>query len=167
MPRTTTCDRGAIILVRFVFADEKGAKRRPAVILSTEPYHVGRREVVVAAITSNIERLLVGDHRIAAWREAGLPLPSVVTGIVRTIKRDMIEGTLGALRYANSAPASARTVPPLAQQLAARRQLGKPDVVLVYLLPALPTGWASDGSDPNALSPPAPVIQADDANHDQ
>ena len=28
---------------------------------------------------------------------AGLPLPSVVTGILRTVKRDMIEATLGAL----------------------------------------------------------------------
>ena len=53
--------------------------------------------MLVAAITSNIERLLVGDHRIEAWRQAGLPLPSVVTGILRTIKRDMIEGTLGVL----------------------------------------------------------------------
>ncbi len=94
MPRTTTSDRGAIVLVKFVFADEKGAKRPPALILSTEEYHTGRREVVVAAITSNVERLLVGDYRIAQWREAGLPFPSVVTGIIRTIKRDMIDGSL-------------------------------------------------------------------------
>ena len=51
----------------------------------------------MAAITSNVERLLVGDYRIAQWREAGLPFPSVVTGIIRTIKRDMIENTLGVL----------------------------------------------------------------------
>ena len=98
MPRTTSSDRGSIVLVRFVFADEKGAKRRPALVLSTEPYHAGRREVLVAAITSNTGRLLVGDHRIEAWRQAGLPLPSVVTGILRTIKRDMIEEILGMLR---------------------------------------------------------------------
>ncbi len=98
MPRTTSSDRGSIVLVRFVFADEKGAKRRPALVLSTEPYHAGRREVLVAAITSNTGRLLVGDHRIEAWRQAGLPLPSVVTGILRTIKRDMIETTVGVLQ---------------------------------------------------------------------
>ena len=97
MPGTTTSDRGAIVLVRFVFADENGAKRRPVLILSTERYHAGRREVVVAAITSSVDRLLVGDHRIEAWRQAGLPLPSVVTGIVSTIKRDMIEAGLGVL----------------------------------------------------------------------
>ena len=68
MRATTTCDRGAIVLVRFVFADETGAKRRSALILSTDQYHAGRREVLVAAITSNVDRLLVGDHRLAQWR---------------------------------------------------------------------------------------------------
>ena len=97
MPGTTTFDRGAVVLVKFVFADEKGAKKRPVLVLSTRRYHAGRQEVVVAAITSRVERSLVGDHRIEAWRQAGLPLPSVVTGILRTIKRDMVEAALGAL----------------------------------------------------------------------
>ena len=92
----TSYDHGAIV-VRFVFADETGAKQRPALILSTEPYHAGRRELVVAAITSNVGRLLVGDHKIRGWRQAGLPLPSVVTGILRTIKRDMVAGAIGTL----------------------------------------------------------------------
>jgi mRNA interferase MazF len=93
----TTVDRGAIVLVRFVFADESGAKRRPALILSTARFHAGRREVLVAAITSNVGRLLVGDHLIEGWHEVGLPLPSVVTGILRTVKRDMIDDKLGML----------------------------------------------------------------------
>lgn len=93
----TSSERGAIVLVRFVFADETGAKRRPALVLSTERYHADRREVLVAAITSNVGRLLVGDHLIEGWLEAGLPLPSVVTGILRTVKRDMIDGRLGML----------------------------------------------------------------------
>ena len=97
MPRMTSYDHGAIVLVRFVFADETGAKQRPALILSTEPYHAGRQELVVAAITSNVGRLLVGDHKIRGWRQAGLPLPSVVTGILRTIKREMVVGAIGTL----------------------------------------------------------------------
>ena len=97
MPGTTTFDRGAVVLVKFVFADEKGAKKRPVLVLSSRRYHAGRREVVVAAITSRVDRLLVGDHEIVDWRHAGLPLPSVVTGILRTVKRNMIEAILGAL----------------------------------------------------------------------
>ena len=93
----TSCSRGDIVLVKFVFADEKGVKQRPGLIVSTDSYHQGRRETILAAITSNVGRLLVGDYRIKAWRESGLPYPSIVTGIVRTIKRDMIGGKLGQL----------------------------------------------------------------------
>jgi hypothetical protein len=50
------------------------------------------------AITNNISRLLVGDYRIKAWRDAGLQYPSIVTGIVRTIKHDTIAGRMGALQ---------------------------------------------------------------------
>ena len=51
----------------------------------------------LAAITSNVARLLVGDYKIKAWRESGLLYPSIVTGIVRTIKHEMIAGKMGEL----------------------------------------------------------------------
>ena len=93
----TTCNRGDVVLVRFMFADEKGVKQRPGLILSQAGYHEGRREAIMAAITSNVGRLLTGDHRLKAWRETGLPFPSIVTGIIRTIKQDMIVRKLGEL----------------------------------------------------------------------
>ena len=86
-----------VVLVRFVFANESGAKRRPAVIVSTSEYHQGRQEAIVVAITSNVDRLLVGDHLISGWQEAGLLFPSVATGIIRTIKQTMIERRLGMM----------------------------------------------------------------------
>jgi len=82
---------------RFIFTDGTGAKRRPAVIISTSDYHHGRRGAIMAAITGNVDRLLVGDHLIAGWREAGLLFPSVATGIIRTIKQTMIERRLGVM----------------------------------------------------------------------
>ena len=94
----TRFSRGDIVLVTFVFAEGKGAKRRPGLIVSADRYHHGRQEAILAAITSNIGRLLVGDYKIKAWREAGLPHPSIVTGIVRTIKQDMVVGKMGALK---------------------------------------------------------------------
>jgi mRNA interferase MazF len=97
MRRMTTFSRGDIVLVKFVFADEMGAKRRPGLIVSTDHYHQGRRETILAAITSNIGRLLPGDYKVRAWRESGLLYPSVVTGIVRTIKHDMVAGKMGSL----------------------------------------------------------------------
>lgn len=83
--------------MRFVFADEEGAKRRPVLVLSGAEYHAGRQEVIVAAITSNVARLLPGDHLIEEWAAAGLPRPSVATGILRTIKGAMIERSLGKI----------------------------------------------------------------------
>jgi mRNA interferase MazF len=93
----TSFSRGDLVLVKFVFADEKGVKQRPGLIVSTDRYHQGRREAILAAITSNVGRLLVGDYKIKAWRESGLLSPSIVTGIVRTIKHDMIASKMGEL----------------------------------------------------------------------
>jgi mRNA interferase MazF len=93
----TSFSRGDVVLVKFVFADEKGVKQRPGLIVSTDQYHQGRRETILAAITSNVGRLLAGDYKIRAWRESGLPYPSIVTGIIRTIKHDMIAGKMGEL----------------------------------------------------------------------
>jgi mRNA-degrading endonuclease toxin of MazEF toxin-antitoxin module len=97
MNGTTTCRRGSIVLVRFVFADEKGAKHRPALVISGATYHNGRREAVVAAITSHVGRHLPGDHLVDDWQAAGLIAPSTVTGILRTIKQDMIVRAIGTL----------------------------------------------------------------------
>lgn len=97
----TSCKRGDVVLITFVFADEKGVKQRPGVVVSTDAYHAGRREAILAAITSNVSRLLTGDQKIKAWKEAGLPVPSVVTGIIRTIKQDMVIRRIGTLAAAD------------------------------------------------------------------
>lgn len=65
MPSTTSYKQGDVVLVDFVFSDESGIKKRPAVVLSTDSYHRGRQEVIIAAVTSNVERLLSGDCRVA------------------------------------------------------------------------------------------------------
>ncbi len=93
----TAYNRGDVVLVGFVFSDESGKKLRPAVIISSPAYHRARREVVVAAITSNVKRRLFGDRLIADWKGAGLLFPSLVTGIVRTINRTMIDRKLGSM----------------------------------------------------------------------
>jgi mRNA interferase MazF len=97
MRNTTSYSRGDIVLVNYVFAEGTGIRRRPAVLLSPERYQMGKQEAIFAAITSNTGRLLIGDHLIADWQEAGLLFPSVVTGILRTIKQQMMARKLGNL----------------------------------------------------------------------
>jgi len=93
----TDCSHGDIVLVSFVFSDASGIKRRPALVLSTDHYHQNRQEAIVAAVTSNINRLLTGDHKIKNWRQSGLLYPSVVTGIIRTVKQNMVSRQIGTL----------------------------------------------------------------------
>jgi mRNA interferase MazF len=66
-------------------------------VLSSEDYHRGRQEAIVVAITSNTDRLLVGDHLISDWQSAGLLFPSVATGIIRTVKQSMVGHKLGSM----------------------------------------------------------------------
>jgi mRNA interferase MazF len=93
----TVYDRGSVVLVSFVFSDESGRKLRPALVISSSAYHRARHEVVVAAITSNVGRRLFGDHSITGWKQAGLLFPSLVTGIIRTIRSAMIDRRLGVM----------------------------------------------------------------------
>ena len=93
----TVCKRRDTVLVGFVFADESVRTLRPAVVISSSVYNHARREVIVAAITSNVRRQLVGEYLIADWKGAGLLFPSVVTGILRTITRTMVERKLGTM----------------------------------------------------------------------
>jgi mRNA-degrading endonuclease toxin of MazEF toxin-antitoxin module len=93
----TSFSRGDIVLVKFVFCGRKRRQTTAGLIFSTDRYHQGRRETILAAITSNVGRLLAGDYKIRAWRESGLLYPSIVTGIVRTIKHDMIAAKMGEL----------------------------------------------------------------------
>ena len=80
-----------------MFSEGVGFKKRPALVISSSEYHRSRNEVIIAAVTSNIDRELAGDTRIKEWKKANLLHPSVVTGILQTIKNNMIERKLGAL----------------------------------------------------------------------
>ncbi len=93
----TKYKRGDIIVVDFGFSEGTGSKKRPALIISSDNYHKGRQEVIIVAITGNIERVLFGDTKIDKWKEAGLIYPSLVTGIIRTMKNSMIINKLGTL----------------------------------------------------------------------
>jgi len=94
---TVKYKQGEVVLVKVVFSEGSGVKKRPALIVSDKYYHNYRQEVVIAAITSNIDRLLAGDTKIQDWQKARLKYPSLVTGIIQTIKINMIERKLGKL----------------------------------------------------------------------
>jgi mRNA-degrading endonuclease toxin of MazEF toxin-antitoxin module len=66
-------------------------------VISSAGYNRNRQDLIVAAVTSNIRRRLFGDYMMADRRGAGLLFPSIVTGILRTIKQTMVERRLGRM----------------------------------------------------------------------
>ncbi len=98
MLSTMSHDFGDIVLVRFPFTDQRGAKRRPAVVISTSEYHHSRPDVILAAVTS---RLPNSQHEldlpIRHWDVAGLAKASAVKPIVFTAERAIMTRKLGRL----------------------------------------------------------------------
>ena len=54
MPSTTTYRQGDIVLVSFPFTDLASAKRRPAVVISPDAFHVIQEDLILAAVTSQL-----------------------------------------------------------------------------------------------------------------
>lgn len=86
---------GDIVIVEFPYSESNLTKKRPALIISSNNYNNKRKEILIAAITSNIKRVLYGDTKIENWQEAGLKFSSLVTGIVQTVRQSMINRKLG------------------------------------------------------------------------
>ena len=93
---------GDVVLVPFPFTDQSGAKKRPAVIVSSSGYNAGRRDLVIMAITSQVRMPLgFGEALVADWEAAGLIKPSVLKPVVTTIEQGLVVRTLGALSAAD------------------------------------------------------------------
>jgi len=82
MPPTTSYSFGDIVLVPFPFTDQSAAKRRPAVVVSTERYSRGT----------------LGEVQVKDWKSAGLIKPSVVKPVVTTIEHTLVIRRLGRLK---------------------------------------------------------------------
>jgi mRNA interferase MazF len=98
MPTTTGYSFGDIVLVPFPFTDQTAAKRRPAIVVSSDAYHRDRRDVILMAVTSQARPGSgIGESAVEGWKDAGLLKPSVVKPILATVDRDLILRKLGTL----------------------------------------------------------------------
>ena len=94
---------GDVILVPFPFTDQLGAKKRPAVIISSKAYNANRRDLVIMAISSQVRAPLgFGEALVADWQTAGLIKLSVFKPVFATIDQGLIVRTLGALSMDDS-----------------------------------------------------------------
>ena len=85
---------GSIVLTRFPFTDLSGDKRRPALVVSRD--NDRRPDLVVCFITS-VPRMGPDMAPIAATKETGLKVPSVVRfDKLATLDRSVVVGRIGA-----------------------------------------------------------------------
>jgi len=99
MPPTTGYKFGDVVLVPFPFTDQTGAKKRPAIIVSSDAYHQRRRDLIIMAVTSQVKPAAVfGEVTISDWQKAGLLQPSVTKPILATIEKGLVIRKLGQLQ---------------------------------------------------------------------
>lgn len=94
----TNYNFGEVVLVPFPFTDQRGAKKRPAVVVSSAFYNGLLPDIVLLAITSQVRKpLKAGEVEIVDWQNAGLLKPSVIKPVFTTIEKKLILRKLGEL----------------------------------------------------------------------
>ncbi len=94
----TTYSFGDIVLVPFPFTDQSTTKKRPAVIISSDQYNRQRPDIIIMAVTSQMQSAeYFGDITISQWKEAGLLKPSVIKPIFTTVEKGLVLKKLGSM----------------------------------------------------------------------
>ena len=94
----TAYKRGDVVLVPFPFSNQTDAKKRPAVIISSDAYNNISSDIVIMAITSQPEKTIgIGECLIHDWRDAGLLKPSAIKPAISTIEQTLVLKKLGKI----------------------------------------------------------------------
>lgn len=89
---------GDVVLVPFPFTDQSGAKKRPAVIVSSAAYNQARRDAVIMAITSQLKPSgIFGEVMAQDWQAASLLKPSAIKPVIATVEQPLVLKRLGQL----------------------------------------------------------------------
>lgn len=95
---------GDVVLVPFPFTSHTASKKRPAVVVSGLAYNTARRDVVVMAVTSQLQPAAGRNETwVSQWRAAGLLKPSAVKPVFATLEQTLIIRKLGALHATDQA----------------------------------------------------------------
>ena len=86
--------RHDVVLVRYPYSDFSGGKVRPAVIINAN--HPSE-DAIVVALTSRLERLLLGEFQLIDWQAAGLNVPTAAKRGIYTVHNSLIVRAVGTL----------------------------------------------------------------------
>lgn len=105
-PTVATLKRGDVLLILFPNSDLRTAKVRPAVVIQADHLNTGLRQVVVAMITSRLDRAghpsrVVVSRSDVMGRHSGLLKDSVImTDNLATVFETAIERHVGTVHMA-------------------------------------------------------------------
>jgi mRNA interferase MazF len=98
MPNMTTYKFGDVILVPFPFTDGSSSKKRPAIVISSDSYDRSKPDVILIAVTSQLNTdLQFGEALVTDWSAAGLLKPSVIKPVIATVEKNLVIRKLGKL----------------------------------------------------------------------
>jgi len=85
--------------VPFPFTNQTSQKKRPAVIISSMNYQQSKPDLIVMAVTSQIQPALsVGEFQVQDWQAAGLLKPSMIKPVITTLEKRLVIKKLGQLQ---------------------------------------------------------------------
>ena len=88
---------GDVVLVPFPFTDQTGNKKRPAVVVSSAPYHRERADLILMAVTSQTRAVAgIGEIPLLEWKMSGLLKPSTLKPIFFTVERLLVLKSSGS-----------------------------------------------------------------------
>lgn len=93
---TIVYQQGEVVLLPFPFTDLSATKTRPAVVVSTETYHMATGALIVAMITS-VQHDTPYDYELKDWRAAHLLQPSWVRAKLATLSPSLVRYKPGRL----------------------------------------------------------------------
>jgi mRNA interferase MazF len=89
---------GDVLLVPFPFTNQRMAKKRPAIVVSSDRYNQQHIDLILMAVTSQTGSLTYTDNLVIhSWQQAGLLKPSVIKPIIMTAESNLILKKLGTL----------------------------------------------------------------------
>lgn len=98
MTTNTSYRFGEILWAEIPYTDETGAKKRPAVVVSSPRYNRERPELLVMPVTSQLHHGdTYGTVTISEWQQAGLPKPSVIKPLILPILKTRVLEKAGTL----------------------------------------------------------------------
>jgi mRNA interferase MazF len=90
---------GDVVLVPFPFTDQTTNKKRPAVVVSSDPYHQVYADLILIAVTSRISpNPRFGEIVLTGWSSSGLIKPSTIKPVLMTVEASLVIRKLGELQ---------------------------------------------------------------------